>query len=293
MPKASPSPNARRRAALETRPQTTPAASTSQVWRAVYLRGVSAKAGLVGVLAFYAMAMAIGVGALWPPLQDTFVTIAGDLPAAFDSLLGGLSIATPAGWLNAELLSIVGPGFAIAAAMISGAGATVEEEQSRTLSLLLSTGIRRSTFLAGKTAALVTHVLMVGIALLAGMLIAESVGNLGLPISGLIAATVNIMLIALLAGAITLMLGVLTADKRLTLAITGVLFGASFIVANFLGLNESLVWLSKLNLWYLYLASPVLVTGIDWGYAGVMLGLTVGIGGMAFYAFPRRGDLRG
>lgn len=274
-------------------PQAAPAATTAQVWRAVYTHAVSAKASLVGVLAFYAMAIAVGVGALWPPLQDTFVTIADDFPPAFDLLLGGLSIATPAGWLNAELLSMVGPGFAIAVAMISGTSATAEEEQSRTLSLVLSTGIRRSTFLAAKTAALVTHVLIVSIALLAGMLIAEPIGNLDLPISGLIAATVNMMLVALLAGAITLTLGVLTANKRLTLAITGGLFGVSFIAANFLGLNDSLIWLSKLNFWYPYQANPAVVNGIDWGFTGILLGLTIGIGAVAFYAFPKRRDLRG
>lgn len=265
----------------------------SSVWRTIAVSAVADKVTIVGVLAFYGLAIAVGVGALWPPLQDTFKAIADEFPPAFDAMLGGLSIATPAGWMNAELLSMVGPGFLIAVAMISAASATAGEEQGRTLSLVLSTGIRRNTFLAAKAAAMVVHVLTVGAALFAGMLIANPVGNLGLPVPDLLAATANMTLVGLLAGAIALTLGAMTGDKRLTLAVTGGLFGVSFILANFLGLKESLVWLSKLNFWYPYLANPVLADGMDWHFAAILAGLAVGIGAIGFVVFARRGDLRG
>lgn len=263
------------------------------VWRTVYARAVADKATLVGVLAFYGLAVAVGVGALWPPMQDTFTSIADDFPAAFDTLLGGLSLASPAGWMNAELMSIMGPGFLIATAMISAAAATAGEEQARTLGLVLSTGTPRTTFLAAKAAAVVTHVLIVGAAMFAGMVIANPIGNLGIPVADMLAATLSMVLIALVYGAIALTLGAVTADKRLTLSITGGLFGVSFIAASFLGLNESLVWASKLNFWYPYVANPTLAIGIDWGFAAIMTGLAIVIGAIAFLVFPRRADLRG
>lgn len=268
----------------------TPAPSA---WATIYTRAVADKATLVAVLAFYGLALAVGVGALWPPLQDTFDSIANQMPAGFDAILGGLSIATPAGWMHAEMLSLMGPGFLIATAMISGAAATAGEEQARTLGLVLSTGTSRTTFLSAKAAATLTHVLIVAAAMFVGMLLANPVGDLGIPALDILAATVNMVLIALVYAAITLALGVITADKRLTLSVTGGLLAVSFISANFLGLNESLVWLSKINFWYPYSANPALAAGIDWGYFAIMAALTVGITAIAFVVFPRRRDLNG
>lgn len=267
--------------------------TTLQVWSTIYTRAVADKSVLVSVLAFYALAVSVGVGALWPPLKETFAAIASDFPAAFDALLGGLSIATPEGWMHAELMSIMGPGFLIATAMISAASATAGEEQDRTLGLVLSTGVTRTTFLWAKAAAMVTHVLIVAAAMFAGLVIAGPVGNLGIPVLDLLAATASMALIALVYGAIALTLGAITADRRLTLSITGALLGVSFIAASFLGLKESLVWLSKLNFWYPYLANPVLAEGLNWGNAAIMAGLALGIGALAFIVFPRRKDLRG
>lgn len=262
-------------------------------WRTVYRRAVADKRAIIGALAFFALAIAVGVGALWLPLQDTFTAVAEGLPAGFDALLGGMSIATPTGWLHAELLSFVGPGFLIAAAMISGAAATAEEEQARTLGLVLSTGITRTTFVLAKAAAVVTHVLAVAVALFFGMVLADLVGDLGIAATDLLAATVMTVLVALVHGALTLALGVITADKRLTLAITGGTFAVSFVMAGFLGFDHSLEWLSKLNLWYPYLAAPALDGGIDSGFAAIMVALTLGFGGLALVLFRRRGDLRG
>lgn len=274
-------------------PARTASATTAVIWRTIYIRAVVDKTVLVSVLAFYGLAVSVGVGALWPPLEETFASIAGDFPAAFDALLGGLSIATPRGWMHAELLSLMGPGFLIAMAMISAASATAGEEQDRTLGLVLSAGVSRSTFLAAKSAAMVTQVLIVAAAMFAGMVLAGRVGHLGIPVPDLLAATVNMTLIAFVYGAIALTLGVITADRRLTLSITGASLGVSFIAASFLGLRESLVWLSKLNFWYPYMNNPVLAEGFNWGNAAIMVGLAVVIGAPAFIHFPRRRDLRG
>lgn len=268
-------------------------ASTLAIWRTVYLRAVADKTTIVGVLAFYGFAIAVGVGALWLPLQDTFATIAADLPAGFDALLGGLSIATPTGWMHAELMSILGPGFLIATAMISAAAATAGEEQARTLGLVLSTGTPRTTFLAAKATAMVTHVIIVAAALFLGMVAANPIGDLGIEVPNMLAATAQMVLIALVYGAMTLTIGVLTGDKRLSLAIPGGIFAVSFVAASFLGMVEELEWLSKLNLWFPYLANPALADGMHWGYAALMAGLAVGIGAIAFIAFPRRDNLRG
>lgn len=263
------------------------------MWKTVYLRAVTEKSALVAALGIYGFLIAIGMGALWLPLKDTMESIAADMPPAFDFVLSGLSVGTPVGWVNAELLSVVGPGFLIAAAMISAVSATASEEQDRTLGLALSTGVPRSTFFAAKTAAVITNVVIVGAAILAGMIVANAIWDLGLKTSHMIAATVAMELIALVYGSLTLLVGALTGDKRLSLAIPGAILAVSFISASFLGLVEGLEWLSKLNFWYPYLADTSLATGMDWGFAAVMALLSTSITAVAFFAFIRRADLRG
>lgn len=266
--------------------------SQQPIWRAIFARAVADRRTIVTVLAFYALAIGVGVGALWPPLKTTFADIADSFPAAFDGLLGGVSLATPAGWVNAEMLSMMGPAFLIATAILSASAATAGEEQARTLGLVLSTSASRTTFVAAKAAAVVVHVMIVAVAMFAGLALGNLVGDLGLPVTGLLAATVSMTLLGLLYGAIALTVGTITGDKRLTMAITAGIAGLSFVLSVFLPLADSLKTLAKVNFWYPYSANVALVNGIDWGFAAVLAGFTVLIGAIAFLVLPRR-DLRG
>jgi ABC-2 type transport system permease protein len=261
------------------------------IGRAIWARAVADRMTLVGVLAFYGLAIGAGVGALWPPLRETFEGLSDSLPAAFDQILGNVSMATPAGWINAEMMSIMGPAFLIATAIISAGAATAGEERARTMGLLLSTSASRTTFLAAKTAAMVVHVLIVAVAMFAGLLVGNGLGDMGIPIGKFLAATVTMTLVGLVFGAIALTLGAAGAERRRSMATSAGIAGLSFVLAVFLPLNESLLWLAKLNFWYPYSANVALVNGIDWGFAAVLAASAVAISAVGFFIFPRR-DLR-
>lgn len=262
------------------------------IGRTIGARAVSDRVTIVSVLAFYGLAMGAGVGALWPPLKKTFTSLSAALPAAFDRLLGGVSMGTPAGWMNAEMISIMGPGFLIATAIISAGAAIAGEEQARTMGLVLSTSASRTTFLAAKTAAMVAHVLIVSVAMFAGLLIGNFIGHMGIGVGLLLAATSQMTLVGLVFGAIALTLGAAGSDRRRTMTISAGLAGLSFVLAVFLPMSQSLAWLAKLNFWYPYSANAALVNGIDWGFAAVLATCAVTISALGFVIFPRR-DLRG
>lgn len=272
---------------------TTPGRTPSQwtIGRTIGARAVADRMTLVGVLAFYGLAMGAGVGAMWPPLRVTFAGLTDSLPAAFDQILGNISMATPAGWINAEMMSMMGPGFVIAAAVISAGAATAGEEQARTMSLLLSTSASRTTFLAAKTAAMVVHVLIVAVAILAGLLAGNGIGHMGIPVGDLLAATFSMTLLGLVFGTIAMTVGAAGVERRRTMAISAGIAGLSFVLAVFLPLSESLAWLAKLSFWYPYSANVTLVNGIDWGFAAVLAICAVVISAAGFVAFLRR-DLR-
>lgn len=262
------------------------------IGRTIWVRAVADRVTIVSVLSFYSLAMGAGVGALWPPLKETFAAMSAGLPAAFDRILGGVSMATPAGWMNAEMMSIMGPAFLIATAILSAGAATSGEEQARTMALVLSTSASRTTFLAAKTAAMLAHVLIVSAAMFAGLLIGNAVGHMGLSVGLLLAATTQAALVGLVFGAIALTIGAAGSDRRRTMTISAGLAGLSFVLAVFLPLNQSLAWLAKLNFWYPYSSNIALVNGFDWGLAAVMAACAVAISAAAFVVFPRR-DLRG
>lgn len=255
-------------------------------------RALADRVAIVGALAFYSLAMGAGVGALWPPLKKTFASLSASLPAAFDRLLGNVSLATPAGWMNAEMMSLVAPGFLIATAIISGGTATAGEEQARTLALVLATSASRTTFLAAKTATMLAHVLIVSVAMFTGLVVGNLIGHMGIGVGLLLAATAQATLVGLVFGAIALTIGAAGSDRRQTMTISAGIAGLSFVLAVILPMNESLAWLAKLNFWYPYSANVTLVNGIDWGFAAVLAASAVVISAAGFVIFPRR-DLRG
>lgn len=273
-------------------PARAPASSQWTIGRAIAGRAVSERMTIVGVLAFYGLALGAGVGALWPPLKTTFADLSDSLPAAVDQLMGGVSLATPAGWMNAEMMTFIAPGFLIAIAIISAGRAVAGEEDSRTMGLVLSTSAGRNTFLAAKTAAMVAHVFIVAVSMFVGLLLGNLIGGMGIAVGGMIAATVQMTLLGLVFGAIALTVGVAGADRRQTTAISAGLAGLSLVLAVFLPLSESLKSLAKFNFWYPYSANVALVNGFDWGFAAVLAFCAVVISAVGFFIFPRR-DLRG
>ena len=279
-----------------TTPGRTPAPGCSPSQRAIAgtiaARAVADRVTVVGVLSFYSLAMGAGVGALWPPLKQTFASLSASLPAVFDRLLGNVSLATPAGWMSAEMMSLVAPGFLIAMAILSGGTATAGEERARTMRLVLSTSTSRTTFLAAKTAAMVAHVLMVSVAMFIGLVVGNLIGHMGVGVGLLLAATAQAALVGLVFGAIALTIGAAGSDRRRTMTISGAIAGLSFVLAVILPMNESLAWLAKLNFWYPYIANPALVHGIDGGFTAVLAACAVVISAVGFVIFPRR-DLRG
>ena len=269
-----------------------PAVSQWTIGRTIGARAVADRATIVGVLSFYSLAMGAGVGALWPPLKNTFAALSANLPAAFDRLLGNVSMATPAGWVNAEMMSVVAPGFLIAMAILSAGAATAGEEQARTLALVLATSTSRTTFLAAKTAAMVAHVLIVSVAMFTGLVVGNAIGHMGIGTGLLLAATVQATMVGLVFGAIALTIGAAGSDRRRTMTISAAIAGLSFVLAVFLPMNESLAWLAKLNFWYPYSANVALTHGIDAGFAAVLAACAVITSAIGFIIFPRR-DLHG
>ena len=247
---------------------------------------------LAMVVAVVVALLAVMTGALWPSLQNSF----GDLPTsitdALNTVLAGSDLTTPTGWMTAEVLSVVAPVGALAVAIVSVARAVAGEEQGKTLGVLLSAPVTRSTFLLTKAAAMVAHVLVVVAGLAVGMAIGSQIGGLGLTATGIVGAGVHLGALGVFFGAVALLVSAATGDRRLTSAIAAGMGVVAFALHAFLPLSASLADGARLSPWYYYAGRNPLVNGPD--LSDVMT-LVVGAAVLTVLAVAalRRRDLRG
>ncbi len=98
------------------------------------------------------------------PLVE-FEAILGDLPKIITAIVGGhsiLDLTSVEGVLNTDVFSIIAPVIVIGLGVFSGISATANEEEKRTLEIILSLPIGRKKFLIEKMISLIIKVFLVG-----------------------------------------------------------------------------------------------------------------------------------
>ena len=109
-------------------------------------------AGLVGV-----------IGLLWPTIREMDMAALLDAyPEALRELFNVEAFTTGAGFMNAELFSMMTPVLFITYGIGTGARLLAREEESGTMDVLLSTPLSRSELLVGKALAMVTGLVVLG-----------------------------------------------------------------------------------------------------------------------------------
>lgn len=277
--------------ALAERPSATTTPNRARAFVAITGRAVLDRLPLAALVGVVLLGLGALVGALWPPLKDVFADFGDSLPEAFDAVIGG-GIGTPAGWATAQMLSIVAPGALIAVAAISAGRATAGEEEAGTLGILLSAPVGRVTFLLAKSLAMVIHVLVAGSAIVAGLLVANVLGDMDLAVSGMVAGALHAIALAIFFGAVAITVGSLTGARRTTTAVVGGLAALSFATYSFLPLSDSLADGAQASPWYYFASADALSNGADWGQLLVLAVATAVVLLPGLFRFPRR-DLRG
>ncbi len=267
------------------------AATRVPLWP-VIVQGVRVRAVLTTVLSLMMLAMGLLVGAMWPSLRGSFGEMASQLPPAFDALMGSQPLTTAVGWANAEMLSMVAPAATIAMGVISAAKATAAEEEDKTLAVMLALPLTRTGYLVARELSMIVSVLIVSAAVLVGLLIGNPLGDLGLGVANIVAASAACALIGILFGSIALALGAWSSQLRFTFAVAAGLAVAAFAASTFLPLSESVQWGAKLSPWYYYTSDVPLAVGANYGHFAVLLALSGVAFGLAVAALRRR-DLRG
>lgn len=247
---------------------------------------------LPAVVASLMIGMGMLTGALWPSLEGSLLDLPSNLTDNLGKALAGADLTSAAGWVNAEFLSAVAPLGVIAVAVISIVAGLVREEQSKALGVLLAMPVERSVVLVSRVLAAVLHVIVVALGVVAGLVVGSWIGDLGLETAGIIGSGLHMAALGIAFVGVGALVGAITADGRLTVAITAGVAGASFAASAVLPLIDSVADLVRISPWYYATSSNPLVNGTDPGHVGVLLGLALVLVAAASLIFVRR-DLRG
>jgi ABC-2 type transport system permease protein len=150
--------------------------------------------------------------AVYPSMkgQVDYQQIWDKMPEALRAMFGvnsGLDLTTPAGYLNAESLSLMVPILLAVFAIGLGGGTVAGDEERGTLDLMLAHPVRRRRVVLDTAAAAALLVLALGAVLLAVVLAARPLFQLDIAVPRVLAAFVGVLSLAALFGALALAVG--------------------------------------------------------------------------------------
>jgi ABC-2 type transport system permease protein len=240
----------------------------------------------IGVVATVTM-----YSSFWPSIRDNaaqFETYLQSLPEGFRNLWGSASLSTPQGYIQVEFFSLLGPIILLVYAIGAGARAIAGEEQDGTMDLLLSTPVPRRRVVRDKFAAM-----MLGIALLTALswLALAAMGplfDMHLGLVGLTAATLNLLLLAAVFGAIALAAGAATGVRGTAVGVAGGIALATFVMNTLAPSANVLRPLRHVSPFHYYSSHQPLSNGFDVVDVAVLLGICVAACAVALAVFERR-----
>ena len=188
--------------------------------------------GLGGGLA----AMVLMYSSFWPSVRDNagrFESYLENLPDALRNVIGELSLGTPAGYLQSELFSFLGPALILVFAIGAGARSVAGEEEHGTMDLLAAAPISRGRIVLEKFAAMSGTAIGDGVILWIALITIGRAFGLDVPPADVAAATLQLVLLGIAFGAIALLLGAWRGGRTLAIAVTAALAVATFLLDAF------------------------------------------------------------
>ncbi len=240
-------------------------------------------AGFVGTVLLYA--------AFWPNIRDNAAELTKyveNMPEFMRNLIGNVDYATPAGYLQSEIFTFLGPILLLVYAVGAGSRAIAGEEETGSLDLLLSTPVRRRRVLLDKFGAMLGATFWLVLAMWVSVLLLGPAFDLRAPVNGFTASSLNLFLLALAFGSVALAVGAATGSKGLAV---GVPSGVALVTFVLNTLAPSVDWLEPyrvLSPFYYYSSGDPMLNGLDLWHAVVLAAVTAFALGVALVTFERR-----
>jgi ABC-2 type transport system permease protein len=172
------------------------------------------------------------MAAIWPTMRQMpdLESFLANYPEAMQRLFDLEAIATGAGFLNAELFSMLLPAIFMVYAIGRGAKLIAGEEAAGTLDVLVVTPVSRTPVLLEKAAALTVALLGLGLVLFVSVVVASPAAELDIATRDAAIGTLAMVLIGLLHGMLALAVGAATGRRTLALAVASTVAVAGYVL---------------------------------------------------------------
>lgn len=243
----------------------------------------------------------IGAGSLWlvavfgmwayAGIGDQAVDFFDRMPEFYTTLVGISGDAGVTGLMMSMMFNFLGP-FVVAGIAISmGAAAIAGEERDGTMNVLTTAPRSRSRLFVSKSMAILTIAVAVNLLAWVGymgvtVLFGESAAGVDVW-----AATLHVLVVSLLYGAIALAVGSATGQQQLASGIATGYLVLSFLASGLLPLIEGAEGWARIFPWHYINAARPLANGADWAQLGALLAVALGLV-LVGWGFLLRRDLR-
>lgn len=231
----------------------------------------------IGIVALVALMIAVYPSVRDNPAMDQILESYPELVQAFVSFGGVVDYTSPAGYLGAELFSMMLPLLFIIAAVVAGSKAVAGEEEAGTLDMLLALPLSRTRVLLEKTGALFIEMVILGLVLFVSLVVGTLAIGMDITVGGLASATFDVVALAWLYGALAVLLGAAIGRRAVAGGIAAALAVLAYVVNGLAPLVDLLDSLRPYSPWYHYADSAALTTGLDPLNIGVLLGITTAL----------------
>jgi ABC-2 type transport system permease protein len=201
---------------------------------------------------------------------------------------GAVDYATPAGYLGAELFSLMVPLLLIIATVAAGSGAVAGEEEQGTMELLLALPVSRRRLVAEKLAAMAVEVAGLGAVLWASLWVGALVIDMHISAAHLAAATGGAVLVAILFGAAATAVGAFSGRRARAIGITSAVAVTSYLINALAPLADALGKLRHVSPFFYYADSDPLRRGLSLTDTAVLVAAICAVSVFAMIAFERR-----
>lgn len=172
------------------------------------------------------------MASIWPSIRDMpdLEQFLGNYPEAMRELFNIEAITTGAGYLNAELFSILLPALFIVYGIGRGARMVAGEEEAGTLDPLLATPVSRIRLLLDTAAALAVAILTLGLVLFLVTWASSATVGMGIGILELVTGTLAMVLLGLEHGWLALAVGAATGRRAMALGVASTVAVAGYVL---------------------------------------------------------------
>ena len=246
----------------------------------------------VGILGWAVAIALVGVvyAAFYPSMNSPEMAAAMDaFPPEFMAALGMADITSPAGYLGSTTYGILGPVLSIIFGTTLGSRAIAGDEDAGRLEVLMAHPVERWSIVVQRAAAIVVALSIAGLALYLAMLAISGPAQLTeIGPANLAAATVQLVLLALVFAMLALAVGAVTGKPGLATASVALVAVATYF-ANTLGPStDYLAWTQKISPFYYYSGGQPLVNGLQVVDALILVGAAIVLALIGIGGFVRR-----